>query len=177
MLIIRFRHTAIIKSQFFSIFNISKWVHTDIIFTIAYCCYCATIWVARMGESWGKIAFFVWVNHHDVVSLWVVFVVLQVDIVEFGNEVFEFSFLQYLLNEILSLIPSPRLIQLSIILNNKLPMFNPLFFNTTRTLTFCMDAVGLLEWVVGGCRDGRVSLAEGVVLEQDFWVQFVKGWK
>lgn len=51
MLIVRFRHTAIIEGQFLAVLDIAEGVHADIVFPIRDGCHSAAVWVAGVGEA------------------------------------------------------------------------------------------------------------------------------
>lgn len=139
-------HWTIIKCQLFTICNIFNWVHADYILSIRYCWYCATIWCARVWKSAWKVSFLYWIYNQHIVTKRLILMLLQINIVKLRNHLFKFLFFQYLLYKILSFIPSPRLINLTKILNDKTTSFNTFFWNTFCSFTFRVNPVKIIIW-------------------------------
>lgn len=140
MLIIWFRHAAIVKSQLLSIFDISETVHSNVIFSIRDSRNRSTIWIARMWKTTWKIAFFVGIHYHKIVTFRVIFMAFKINVIKLWNIVLELFLFHHLFNEILAFIPPPRLIKLPIIFNNKAALLNSLFFYASCPFSFCMNS-------------------------------------
>lgn len=65
---------------------------------------------------------------------------LEVDIIELGYEIFELSSFQHFLNQILPIVPSPRLVNFSKILNNKASLIYSFVVDADGALPFGMDS-------------------------------------
>lgn len=71
---------------------------------------------------------------------------LQIYVIELRNHLLQLLLLQYLFNEVLSLIPPPWLVQLAKILHNEGATLDAFFRNALGALALCVDA----EVLVGG---------------------------
>ena len=72
-----------------------------------------------MGEPGRKIAHPTGVYHEYVVPGRIIEVLLKVDVVELRDEILQLLLLQHLLYEILTIVPPPRLVDLTEILNDE----------------------------------------------------------
>jgi hypothetical protein len=64
---------------------------------------------------------------------------LKIDIVELGNIVFKFFLLHYLFNEVLTIVPSPGLVNLSEVLYNKVTLLNTSAIDANSSLAFSVN--------------------------------------
>lgn len=64
---------------------------------------------------------------------------LKIDIVEFWNIVFKFFLLHYLFNEVFTIVPPPRLVNLSIVLYDKAALLNTSAIHANSSLAFGVD--------------------------------------
>jgi hypothetical protein len=91
-------------------------------------------------EAGGEVAHLAGVDHQDVVPQWFVRVLLQVDIVELGNVVLQLLLLQHLLDEVLTVVPTPRLVDLPEVLYDETALRNAAFVDADCTLPLRVHA-------------------------------------
>lgn len=97
-----------------------------------------------MRKPAGEIAFLIWINDHQVISLRIILMMLQIDVIKLWDVIFQFFLFHDLFYEVLSLVPSPWLIELPIILHDEISLLNTLFLDTSGSFTFSMDSKGSL---------------------------------
>jgi hypothetical protein len=80
------------------------------------------------------------VDNENIIARWIIEMLLQIDIVKLGDKIFELLLLQHLLDEVFTVVPSPRLVNLAEILNDKRALADAFLINANCSLSFRMDS-------------------------------------
>lgn len=93
-----------------------------------------------MGKAAREVAFSAGVDHEHIASQRLVGVFLQGNVVELGHIVFKLFLLHHFFNEVLPVIPSPRLVDLPEVLNDEGSLLDAILVDTNGAFAFGMHS-------------------------------------